>query len=320
MSIRSRGFVHFCAFVAAAGISPVAAQLNTIDQKPAFMWGGAASPIKAHGRYRTLPANRVPSGFTLAWQDDFVTPFAIDADPSRWSSYFRKWNVRFLAGNGDEGVKVHDDMIIASGRTAADALRSDGRWGSREHYLHEVSNGTLKLRAFPLAENMRSEFWGFPYVASMISGDRLPGDSYGYWEIRARINAIGKGQHLAFWLLPDDGSWPPEVDLLEVVGTNPKQYSANLHLPDGESAPPMTFYSEPKNTFHTIGFQWTPTLMRWTLDGKVVREHENYVIGRPFYILVSWEIGSYWPGKPDATTPWPAEAEIDYIRVYKPVQ
>lgn len=258
-----------------------------------------------------------PASYCLVWQDEF-NELALDGRPP-WSSYFRRWNTRYLAGNGDQGVKVHDDMMLAGGKTVASALRQDGRWGDRKHFLHDPSGGTLKMRAFPLSEEMRPQFWGFPYVASMISADLSPGQVYGYWEIRARINAIGPGHHLAFWLLPDDGKWPPEVDILEVVGPKPKTFSANLHLPAGQEKPAMTFYPEPPSAdgFHVFAFEWTPTNTRWLVDGKVIRSHPNYLPNKPMYALLSWDIDSKWPGKPDATTPWPAEVEIDYIRVYK---
>lgn len=258
-----------------------------------------------------------PAGYCLVWEDEF-NELALDARPP-WSSYYRYWNTRHLAGNGDQGVKLHDDMVLANGATVATALRQDGRWGDRKHFLHEPSSGTLKLRAFPLSAEMRPQFWGFPYVASMISGDLAPGQVYGYWEIRARINAIGPGQHLAYWLLPTDGSWPPEVDILEVVGPQPKTFTANLHLPAGQEKPGMTFYQEPSTAdgFHIFGFEWTSTDMRWLIDGKVIRTHANYLPSKPLYPLLSWDIDSNWPGKPDQTTPWPGEVEIDYVRVYK---
>jgi beta-glucanase (GH16 family) len=151
----------------------------------------------------------------------------------------------------------------------------------------------------------------------MISADLMPGQCYGYWEIRARINAIGKGQHLAFWLLPDDASWPPEFDILEVVGTNSTQFTANITT--NGTPPPMTFYQKPvsrANGFYVFGFEWTPSTMRWTVDGSVVREHSNLIADKSLYMLISWEVGSAWPGSPDGTSPWPAEVEIDYVRVY----
>jgi hypothetical protein len=263
-----------------------------------------------------------PAGYRLVFEDDFSS---LDIAPNKgdaavWSTMFTRWNVRHLAGNNDKGVKVADGTLLPSGRTAGAAMRASGAFGNRQNYLIEASDGTLKLRAYALPSSLKPEFWGFPYVASMINSDQLPGLQNCYWEIRARINAIGDGQHLAFWLLPDDGSWPPEVDMLEVVGTKPHQFSANTHAISGQTCAPMTFYNEPASTdgFHTYGFLWTGSMTRWTIDGKVVRQDSNCIGSKRMHLLVSWEIGSNWPGPPDSRTPWPAEVELDYVKAYSP--
>jgi len=269
---------------------------------------------------RGASVSYVPCGYRLMFGDDFtsLSIAANQGDKARWSSMFTRWNTRTLAGNGDQGVKAADGTILPSGRTAGEALRASGQWGNRQNFLAEASNSTLKLRAFPLPNGLRQEFWGFPYAASMISADQAPGLRHGYWEFKARINAIGKGQHLAFWLLPDDGSWPPEVDVLEVVGTNRRQFTANAHAAAETGSTPMTFYTEPPSTdgFHVYGFEWTPSTMRWTVDGQVVREQASCIGDKPLHVLISWEIGSRWPGEPDSSTTWPAEVEIDYVRAY----
>jgi len=276
---------------------------------------GRDTPDKSSGS-----VSHIPCGYSLVSGDDF-TSLSIAGnrgDKARWSSMFTQWNTRVLADNGDRGVKAADGTTLPSGRTAGEALRASGEWSNRQNFLAEVSNSTLKLRAFPLRNGLQNEFWGFPYAASMISADQAPGIRYGYWEFKARINAIGKGQHLAFWLLPDDGSWPPEVDMLEVVGSHRQQFTANAHIAAESGSLPMTFYAEPPSAdgFHVYGFEWTPSIMRWTVDGRAVREQASRIGDKPLHFLVSWEIASRWPGEPDSSTPWPAEVEIGYVRVY----
>jgi beta-glucanase (GH16 family) len=36
------------------------------------------------------------------------------------------------------------------------------------------------------------------------------------------------------------------------------------------------------------------------------------------YLLANLAVGGTWPGAPDASTPFPATFEIDYIRAYAP--
>lgn len=311
------GLTALIAYAVAGGVTPANANdKNFSNQLP--VPSPTSSSLDSVNDVSSALTVGVPNGYKLVWRKEFVQ-IVLDKEPSPWASYFLRYNVRALAGNADEGIKVSDEfMTRGTGRSAGAALRADGRWDIRTRYLHEASDGTLKLRAFPLATEMRYEFWGYPYVASMISAERAPGQVYGYWETRVRFNRIGKGQHLAIWLLPDDGSWPPEVDLLEVIGNDPHQFYANLHLSDG-AGPPINSYPEPASAtgFHTIGFLWTPTKMKWTIDGRVIRQQANVLNTKPMHILVSWEIGSKWPGDPDNTTLWPAEVELDYVRVYK---
>jgi serralysin len=120
---------------------------------------------------------------------------------------------------------------------------------------------------------------------------------------------------IAIWLLPDDNSWPPEIDMLEVVGQHQDLIFVNAH----GSGRTMTTHqvSSITDDWYVVGFLWTPTTMRWTINGKVVREHPNFITGKNLYMLMSWEIGSNWPGKPNGSTKWPAEVLVDYVRIYR---
>jgi hypothetical protein len=122
-------------------------------------------------------------------------------------------------------------------------------------------------------------------------------------------------------LLPQDGSYPPEIDMLESVydPAYPDMgllSSANSH---GETPDlPINFFTPAGGLlgqWHTYGFLWTETEMKWYVDGELVRSHPNYAT-KPMYILSTWEIGSNWPGPTGSATVWPAEMEFDYIRIY----
>lgn len=65
-----------------------------------------------------------------------------------------------------------------------------------------VADGTLQLRAYPVPESVRGDFWGFPYAAGMISTEKSHEALYGYWEVALQVDSLGKGQHFAMWLLP----------------------------------------------------------------------------------------------------------------------
>lgn len=258
----------------------------------------------------------VPDGYRLAWHDEFDR---LELGDGGWQPFWPGWGVRHLEGNQDKAVKYADDETLPGGGTPRELIRADGRWTGGPMSLHEVSNGTLKLRAFPIAEKDRVATGGFPFLAAMISGEQSHAQLYGYWETRLRLPRLGIGQHFAVWLLPTTGGWPPEIDILEVVGQHPAKFSANSIYKDKTGIPPMTFYQAPAGAdgWHIFGFEWTQAQMRWSVNGRTVREHASRPTDTPFYMLISWEIGSKWPGSPDASTPWPAEAEVDYVRIYQ---
>jgi beta-glucanase (GH16 family) len=227
-------------------------------------------------------------------------------DPTaKWAPFFVTWGVRHLAGNNDQAIKIASFENLSNNQPASTAL------GTRKP--HEVSNGTLKLRGYQLAEAERPLFYGFPYVAGMISGEMSHSRIYGRWTVKFRINRIGKGHHFSLWMLAKDGSYPPEIDFIEIVGHEPGRFYSNSHGEPGDL--PLTFKDTTAGAWHVVTFTWTSSEMVWRLDGGVVRRQPNYVTDKAMYFLATWEIGSNWPGPTDASTPWPAEAEISYVRI-----
>jgi Domain of unknown function (DUF4082)/Glycosyl hydrolases family 16 len=261
-----------------------------------------------------------PAGYTLAWADEFnALSLGGPGSGKNWAPYYVGWNVRHLAGNSDDAVKMADYESLGSGPRAGDALRQAGSWGSPAGHLHEIVSGQLALRGYPTPSAQRSStFGGFPYVAGMISGQQSFAQRYGYWETRVKLSTVSKGHHLAVWLLPTDNTWPPEIDMLEVVGQYQNMMFTNSHGETPDLYMSTYNISSISADWHVLGFLWTPTTMRWTIDGKTVREHANYLTSRNLYFLVTWDIASNWPGNPDSTTRWPAEVAIDYVRIYRP--
>ena len=273
----------------------------------------------------------VPDGYELAFEDDFQrnsddmlslvsadgtapTKKSEGSQPPTWETHFAGWGVRHLEGNNDQALKADASYRGQGGPSL-------GEHGIRLHEITEDS--TLKLYARPTPDTLQDQF-EMPYLGGMISGEKLHAQTYGYWEMRVRLNTVSAGHHWAFWLIPDDHVWPPEIDLLEAVGSNPSNQSDADHFffnsiltdPNTDS---YTRILPPRggNAWYTVGFLWTETEMRWFLDGEEVRKRPAMGGDKALYFLVSPEVGGKWVGAPTAETEWPAEAELDYIRVYR---
>jgi hypothetical protein len=248
----------------------------------------------------------VPQGYQLTFSEEF-TRLSLDACCTRdgtWATYWCKWNIRNLSGNNDRALKANPSFRGTGGPTLA------------EHGLvtHERTVGnTLNLYGRVIPILIRSQYYNFSYVGGMISTERTHAQTYGYWEVRARFTNTSRGHHWAMWLIPQDGSWPPEIDMVEVVGENPNRFYMNSH---GDKRPLTWFSPDDPSGWHTWGFLWTQNDLVWYVDGVERKRISNY-INKPMYLVISPEIGNSWAGSTDGSTVWPMEAEVDYVRVYE---
>jgi beta-glucanase (GH16 family) len=94
---------------------------------------------------------------------------------------------------------------------------------------------------------------------------------YGYFELRAKPPR-GKGLWPAFWLLPKrTGAWPPELDVMEQIGSQPHAVLMAQHYRDAAGVPGKhcRTWTGPDFTagFHTFGLCWSPEAVVWYIDG-----------------------------------------------------
>ncbi len=193
-----------------------------------------------------------------------------------------------------------------------------------------TNDGVLSIKAIPADKQTTNAVgsWAL-YTSGLITTQFSFSQTYGYFEIRAKLPA-GKGLWPAFWLLPEDGTWPPEIDAMEAFG------AAN---PLGQGGPTLIHYASHStnaleecgawyNTgvnvttgFHTYGVDVEPSGITYYFDGKPYEKcAPNKDAAKPLYMLVNLAVGSAksWPGAPDATTIFPAYLYVDYVRAYHP--
>jgi Ca2+-binding RTX toxin-like protein len=165
----------------------------------------------------------------------------------------------------------------------------------------------------------------FNYTSGILSGHDKYAFTNGYMEIRAQVPA-GKGLWPAFWLLPQSGGWPPEIDVMESLGNQPDTIYTSSHYKEASGANAthsagQTFRGEDgvnfSQGFHTYAAQWDSDRVTWFIDGQSVYDVRQDVPNVPMYLLANLAIGGTWPGDPDATTPTTSRYDIDYIRVYQ---
>ena len=177
-----------------------------------------------------------------------------------------------------------------------------------------VGGGQLKIKAKEAPEEHTHR-----YTSGLISSYNSFDQKYGRYEIRAKVPS-GKGLWPAFWLLPPDTSWPPEIDVFEIIGSDPDTVHMTVHWDDGgilrKSGREYSGANFSKG-FHTFAVEWGPEELVWFVDGVERHRAPNTNLNGPLYVLANLAVGGDWPGAPDAQTAFPASFDIDYIRVYK---
>jgi len=190
-----------------------------------------------------------------------------------------------------------------------------------------VGNGVLKLQA----RRENAVGWNgktYNYTSGMVSsggrsGQIAPGFTfkYGYMESRVKIPK-GQGLWPAFWTLPADYSWPPEIDAMEILGNQPNITHMTYHYNDATGAQkgPGSSWTGPDFSadWHTFGVDWQPSAMVWYVDG-VERwrfTDASAITSKAAYLVLNLAVGGNWPGSANATTPLPADYLVDYVRVW----
>jgi len=183
-----------------------------------------------------------------------------------------------------------------------------------------LTNGVLTIISNPTPPSML-DFLKRPYISGMITTFPTFSQTYGFFEIRAKVPA-GRGLWPGFWLLPADKSWPPELDVLEMLGKDPFTLYQGIHTGESGSHQARIFKTQTPDlsaAFHVYGMEWSETTITYYFDGNPIGTNSTPKdLHQPMYIVANLAIGGdAWPGVPDETNTWPAEYQIDYIRVYR---
>ena len=214
-------------------------------------------------------------------------------------------------------------------------------WGNHEleYYTNRIENsyqadGMLVIKA------IKESFSGTDRVTREYTSARLTtrkNFTVTYGKIEARIKVPrGQGIWPAFWMLGadiDSVHWPRcgEIDIMENIGKEPATIHGTIHGPGYFGNKGLTssyLLSNRKSfadSFHTFTVEWEPNIIRFYCDNNLYKtvtpadlpSGTSWVYDHSFFILLNVAVGGDWPGSPDATTSFPQEMLVDYVRVYQ---
>ena len=253
---------------------------------------------------RDLDHSRADQG-ELAWGDEFDGDVV---DP-------RRWTVR------DRTTLSFDQAVIRARNVA-------------------VHDGTLVIEA------RRESLGDRDYTTGYLDTIGHFSQRHGRWEIRARLpvsEGSSRGLWPAFWLRADDA--PGEIDVMEAWGTpadhpqtGPPTYAWNVHedtnAPAGSGSGRFHGWGTTADrasladAFHVFAVDWSPTCLKFTLDGRVTGSLAldaatwlSDSLSGTVNIRLNLQVGSNFWGRADETRPeltrLPARLVVDYVRVFR---
>ena len=271
----------------------------------ACVGGAAAILVGAAGTGAAgAPVQSADAKWVLTWSDEFDGPDGSAPDP-------KKWTVE-TGGSG---------------------------WGNNEleYYTARRTNSRVE-KGNLVIDALQEQFTGpdgvaREYTSARLKTGKLFTQKYGKFEARIRIPK-GQGMWPAFWMLGDDISmagWPAcgEVDIMENVGSAPATVHGTLHGPgfSGDKslgAPYALPGGSISDDFHLFAVEWEPNEIRFYVDGRLYETRTpadlppgaRWVFDHPFFLILNVAVGGDWPGRPDASTKFPQQMLVDYVRVY----
>jgi len=162
---------------------------------------------------------------------------------------------------------------------------------------------------------------------------------YGRIDARALLPQ-GKGLWPAIWTLGENissVSWPAcgEIDIMEMVGGNGKENTVHGtvhwqnangdHAQAGEGTSLSADVYNFSEAYHVFSVIWDENFIRWFVDNQQfyqidISGNDMSEFHNPHFLILNVAVGGNWPGSPDASTIFPQQMKIDYIRVFQEVE
>ncbi|MDX5979654.1 family 16 glycosylhydrolase, partial [Exiguobacterium profundum] len=280
------------------------------------------------------------TGLALSLQQEVPAEKSSKADDAKWklvwSDEFSKSEIDHSKWNFETGnwIVDKDGNPVAAG------------WGNNEKQFYTdknenafVKDGKLVIRA--KKEQASDQFGTYDYTSAKLTTKGTFSKTYGRYEMRAKL-PTGKGLWPAFWMLPEEdryGGWAAsgEIDIMESWGSQPDKVAGTIHY--GETWPNNKYTGKDYHfaegdgidKWHTYAVEWEPGEIRWYVDGQLYQTQNDWYakeankaskysypapFDQDFYLIMNLAVGGWFDGDVDETTPFPAEMEVDYVRVF----
>ena len=247
----------------------------------------------------TTPTSDIPEipGYTLVWNDEFT---AANIDLTKWEHEVNG------DGGGNNELQYYTNLPTNS----------------------FIENGHLVIKA--IYEDYQSRDFTSARMRTKYKGDWL----YGRIEVVAKIPA-GRGTWPAIWMLPTDweyGNWPSsgEIDIMEHVGYDPNVIHGSIHTLSynhtiGTQKTALLTIPTAITSFHKYAIEWFEDHIDFFIDDTMYftftnenKDWQYWPFDKRFHLILNLAVGGNWGGAEGIdVAAFPAQMEVDYVRVYK---
>ena len=268
--------------------------------------------------------NQTTASITIN-NDDSELPYQTEdyTTPNSYAGWKLSWSDEFSETEINQDWWTHE---IGNG---------DNGWGNNEMEYYTNGKENSRIENNQLVIEARDDSWNDKKYTSarMITKDKKS-FGFGRTDIRARLPE-GQGIWPALWMLGisiDQKSWPAcgEIDIMELIGNLPSTSHATVHL--GADFSNYKYMGDSYkisgekfiDRFHVFSVVREINQMWFYVDDILIYEFSSkdtqgqpYPFNEQFFFIFNVAIGGNWPGSPDATTVFPQQMVVDYIRVFE---
>ena len=252
-----------------------------------------------------------PSGWDLAWSDEFNTAAGTAPDPAKWGYELGDGTANGIPGWGNDELQYYTD--------STDNAATDG-------------SGNMVITAKAADPSLQCYYGPCKYTSARLLSANKAEFAYGRIESRIQVPPGEDGLWPAFWSLGTDINqvgWPQtgEIDFMEYVSRIPDEVFGTIHGPGyagGESFGNILNIPNVAAEYHTYAIDWAPDLIKWYVDDVLYHTAtpadvapNEWVFNDPVFLLLNMAIGGNFGGAVSPDLTFPQAMKVDYVRVYQ---
>jgi len=259
---------------------------------------------------------------TLVWSDEFANLGTTNAqpNPATWT---------YDVGTNCCGNNELETYCAWASTTGPCNPASPNAYLGTDEYLHIVAAQPTAGKAVYTSARLKTQgLFSFQY--GRIEAKMMLPESQGMWP--------------AFWLLGDNittNPWPAcgELDVMEHIDGSDTPFGgpgtgaapgydwvqSSVHGTALNGGAPYHLAGFSAAAWHTYGMIWSKGQIQYYIDSPS-NIYETFTPTTqtgtwpfdqgPQFVILNLAVGGSWPGSPDATTVFPSQMVVDYVRIY----